>query len=279
MPEMSTALDDVDTAFLRAWTDQRATTSCGLWQDATDLGAAHTAKFARLADLAGVRSGARVLDVGCGSGGLLEYLAVRRDAVAVGVDRSARYCRDAASRSGVIDVECADYRDYAPAERFDAVVCAQLLEHTTRYSEARAGRHLERYRDFFQRLHDWTRRGAKLALEVLAMPDIRWATPSPAQQRLIEGVGGHRCFVRPSDLGASCLGLWQPTHSVLLRDDAVRTHREWLRRLTGQREELHRRWGTDLVTGYERVLRHELDALHSGTAAVALLGFRRIDPR
>jgi SAM-dependent methyltransferase len=71
--------------------------------------------------------GRRVLDVGCGTGGVLSSLAGR--AIAVGVDRSPTalaYCR----RRGIVHLACADgdRLPFAPAS-FDAITMLDVLEH------------------------------------------------------------------------------------------------------------------------------------------------------
>ena len=72
-------------------------------------------------------SGMRILDVGCGTGGVLAHLAPHGRAI--GVDRSVQALRHTARR-GVAGVVCADM-DRLPfgAARFDLVVMLDVLEH------------------------------------------------------------------------------------------------------------------------------------------------------
>jgi SAM-dependent methyltransferase len=78
-----------------------------------------------------IRSGERVLDVGCGVGALANDLAVKANAVVVGIDNNQRLLADARKRyehPRLIFVE-ADAVRYAPAEKFDVVVLSNVLEH------------------------------------------------------------------------------------------------------------------------------------------------------
>jgi len=73
------------------------------------------------------RPGQRILDVGCGTGGVLAHMSAR--ATTVGVDRSVQALRHS-SRRGVAAVACADM-DRLPfgPERFDLVLMLDVLEH------------------------------------------------------------------------------------------------------------------------------------------------------
>jgi len=73
------------------------------------------------------RPGLRILDVGCGTGGVLAHLRAR--AATVGVDRSVQALRHS-SRRGVAAVACADM-DRLPfaRARFDLVLMLDVLEH------------------------------------------------------------------------------------------------------------------------------------------------------
>ena len=86
------------------------------------------------------RPGLRVLDVGCGTGGVLAHLCAH--AATVGVDRSVQALRHSANR-GVQSVACADM-DRLPfgRARFDVILMLDVLEHfpddTAVVAEARA---------------------------------------------------------------------------------------------------------------------------------------------
>ena len=84
----------------------------------------------QLADFAGVRSGQRVLDVGCGPGALTTELVARVGPSAVAaVDPSARFVAAARERHpGVEIVQASAERLPFPALAFDAAV-AQLVVH------------------------------------------------------------------------------------------------------------------------------------------------------
>ncbi len=82
-----------------------------------------------VASFAPHRGGGRLLEVGCGAGGLL---AAAREAgwEARGVERSEAAV--SLARSSGLDVDAADFLAYQPPVPFDVVVMIELLEHVVR---------------------------------------------------------------------------------------------------------------------------------------------------
>src|SRR5579885_679390 len=80
-----------------------------------------------------VQPGARVLDLGCGEGELLEWLAVNKGVDGRGVEISSAKVQRAIARGvsvfqGDIDEGLADY----PCQAFDYVILSQTLQQTHR---------------------------------------------------------------------------------------------------------------------------------------------------
>jgi len=76
----------------------------------------------------GVGEGASVLDVGCGDGVMLEFLAATRRVRALGIDVSAEAVRRAAARG--VDARVQTLGDLAASgEAFDHVVMSEVVEH------------------------------------------------------------------------------------------------------------------------------------------------------
>lgn len=63
--------------------------SCAYWKDADNLEAAQQAKLKMICEKLHLKPGMRVLDIGCGWGGLSQYLATHYGASVVGVTISA----------------------------------------------------------------------------------------------------------------------------------------------------------------------------------------------
>jgi cyclopropane-fatty-acyl-phospholipid synthase len=129
---------DQPIAFYRSFLDERMIYSCAYWDDGvSDLGGAQLAKMDYTLRKLRLREGERLLDIGCGWGGLVIRAAKRFGAYALGVTLSRRQYEEAQRRiaeAGVGDrvrVELRDYRDLAD-ECFDKIVSVGMVEHVGR---------------------------------------------------------------------------------------------------------------------------------------------------
>lgn len=111
--------------------------SCAYWPrpDMT-LEEAQTAKLAHIAAKLALSPGQRVLDIGCGWGGMAIYLAKHAGALVHGITLSEEQlalARVRAEEAGVADkiaFELVDYRDLAArGEKYDRIVSVGMFEH------------------------------------------------------------------------------------------------------------------------------------------------------
>lgn len=120
---------DRDERLFRAMLDRRLVYSCAYWDGARDLDAAQEAKLELVCRKLELRPGQRLLDLGCGWGGLLRWAAERHGVSAVGVTLSPRQGATARQQSAGLPVEVR-VQDYREVEgRFDRVVSIGMLEH------------------------------------------------------------------------------------------------------------------------------------------------------
>jgi len=113
----------------KAMLDPLMVYSCGYWRHADDLAVAQLAKLDLVCRKVGMRPGMRVLDIGCGWGGLAKFAAERYGVSVVGITLSQEqlaYGREAC-RGLPVDLRLCDYR--AVSETFDRAVSIGMFEH------------------------------------------------------------------------------------------------------------------------------------------------------
>jgi len=111
--------------------------SCAYWpRDDMTLGEAQTAKLAHIAAKLALKPGQKVLDIGCGWGGMSIFLAKHHDVHVTGItlsEEQAALARERVEKAGVserVSIELVDYRDFAEAGRkFDRIVSVGMFEH------------------------------------------------------------------------------------------------------------------------------------------------------
>ncbi len=129
---------DLDDRLYDRFLDPWRQYSCAYWTpDTPDLAAAQRAKIAHIAAKLDLAPGQRVLDIGCGWGGLAIALHRLTGADVTGITLSAAqhaYACAWADRAGVaahVRFELVDYRDLARdrGSRFDRIVSVGMFEH------------------------------------------------------------------------------------------------------------------------------------------------------
>lgn len=135
---------DLGNDFYRMWLDSSMNYSSAWFEGkqaqdlaGADLQNAQEAKMRRALDEAGVDTGSRVLEIGCGWGAIAEIAARERQAHVTGVTLSAEQLAwaqkrmDEAGLSHLADLRYQDYRDLAALHEqqpFDAIVSIEMFE-------------------------------------------------------------------------------------------------------------------------------------------------------
>jgi cyclopropane-fatty-acyl-phospholipid synthase len=157
---------DVSNAFYRIVLGPSMTYSCALWEhEDVPLEDAQAAKYELVCRKLGLEPGMRLLDVGCGWGGMVVHAAANHGVRAVGVTlsrRQAEWAEKAVAEAGLADrveIRYQDYRDVRDGP-FDAISSIGMFEHVG----------LSQLRVYFGGLRRLLRPGGRLLNHAIARP-------------------------------------------------------------------------------------------------------------
>jgi cyclopropane-fatty-acyl-phospholipid synthase len=112
-----------------AMLDHRLNYTCGYWKNASTLDAAQEAKLDLVCKKIGLRSGMRILELGCGWGAFAQFAAERYGAEVLGVTVSKEQVALGMERCKGLPVELR-LQDYRSVEgQYDAVISIGIMEH------------------------------------------------------------------------------------------------------------------------------------------------------
>ena len=130
---------DVSNDFYRLWLDRNMVYSCGYFKTgAEDIDTAQEQKLDHICRKLHLQPGEKLLDIGCGWGGLLNWAAKHYGIQGVGVTLSEQqfsYAKERMEREGLTDhveIRLQDYRDIPERDYFDKVSSVGMFEHVGR---------------------------------------------------------------------------------------------------------------------------------------------------
>jgi cyclopropane-fatty-acyl-phospholipid synthase len=146
--------------------DKRMVYSCGYWKNATHLDEAQEAKLDLVCRKLGLKSGDRVLDIGCGWGSFAQFAACRYGAHVTGVTVSKEQVQFAREQvKGLpVEIRLEDYRD--TRGQFDHIVSLGMFEHVGP----------KNYGAYMGRVHALLRDGGLFLLHTIGAHHSVWHT-------------------------------------------------------------------------------------------------------
>ncbi len=273
-PQAIGAHYDVSNEFFRLWLDPEMIYSCAMFDEPRNLAGAQLRKLDYHIESAGASGAARVLDIGCGWGGLLKRLVTHAGVKkAVGLTLSpsqAQWVRRGAGPE--IEVLEEHWRDHRPDRPYDAIISIGAFEHFV-HRGIDAERKLDRYREFFRWCHAALAAGGRLSLQTIAYT----APPSEAERQRMMFIGDK--IFPESELPL----IWEPIAAadgpfelVTLRNDRdhyYQTLRHWERNLTARRGEAVALVGEAKVEDFRRYLRESAWGFKLGLICLLRMSF------
>jgi cyclopropane-fatty-acyl-phospholipid synthase len=270
--------------FFRLWLDARMNYTSALFSDAKgadeSLEDAQVRKLAFLHDAARIEPSHRVLDIGCGWGANLEYLAVDRGVKeGHGLTLSPAQVEEVRRRKlPGVTVDCVSYADYRSETPFDAVVSIGMLEHVVSPEQARSGKAIDTYRNYFRLAHGFTRPGAYFGLQTIVrdriprvsedVRDLAWVTRTIFPGSLAP---------RLEDVVVAVAPYWEVREVHARRDDYRRTSEHWRSRLRAHEQTVRARFGDESFDLYDRYLGICVRNFEAGYLSLCRFSLRRRD--
>ncbi|HEY2774825.1 MAG TPA: cyclopropane-fatty-acyl-phospholipid synthase family protein, partial [Candidatus Binatia bacterium] len=224
---------DLPTAFYELFLDPMRVYTCAYWRQESDtLEQAQRAKLDLVCRKLRLGDGDRLLDLGCGWGGLAIWAAANYGARVHAVTLSAAQAARAAQsvrEAGLHDrvrVECLDHRQVATGQRFERIAAVGMIEHVGRHG----------YAALFARVRDWLEPDGLFLNHGITM---RRGSAWSSQMEFLH----HHVFpgLDLVDLSTTLASIEESGLEVLdvenLRPHYARTTREWAQRLWQRRDE------------------------------------------
>ena len=193
-----------------------------------------------VAEQIGIGSGRRVLDLGCGWGGLLDFIR-RSGGIGVGVTLSSAQLE--ACRGHGLDVRLSDARRLTRASLggCDAVASLGAFEHFCSPEDHRAGRQEAIYRDLFARIASVMPAGGRLYLQTMVFgrnmipaEEVDISAPRDSDAWYLALMGrqfpGSWLPSGPEQVARTAAPAFRLVSSASGRLDYIQTIREWRRR-------------------------------------------------
>jgi len=269
----------VSNDFFRLWLDENMHYTSAAWDDPTwTLEQAQENKARVLYDFAEIDETKTFLDIGCGWGSAIECMTRFGCKAAHGITLSteqAKYCWDRKIPNAEVFIQ--DYALYEPKTKYDALISIEMIDHLCSPAQARQGKAIELYRNYFNKLAEWVEPGAAFGFQAILrnrvprtrkdLADLAFTAdvifPGGLNPRIEELV----CAINPK---------WELETLIMRRKDYRATTAEWLRRFRLHEDTIRAQWGDKVYDDYDRYLSTCVRAFDNHWSGDVQMKLRRI---
>lgn len=248
---------DISNEFFRLWLDDRMHYTSASYLSGTEtLEQAQIQKCEILYDYAEMDVDKSVLDIGCGWGANIEYLASRGVKQIHGITLStAQHEEIMARKLPGVTTKVMDYQHYEPSEAYDALQSIEMIDHLCSPAQSHAGKAIDLYRTYFRKCRSWVKPGAHFGFQAILRNRV------PRNRKDLEDLRFTADVIFPGGLNprleelvAAVNPYWEIIELRTQRVSYSKTTAEWLARLQQHEAEIRKRFGEKVYVDYERYL-------------------------
>jgi cyclopropane-fatty-acyl-phospholipid synthase len=271
---------DVSNEFFRLWLDERMHYTSAVFENENDtLEQAQQNKCRVLYDFAEMNAEKRVLDIGCGWGANLEYLAGRGVKNAHGVTLSTSQAEEIKARKlPGVTVWVEDFMKFNPPEKYDALISIEMIDHMVSPAQANQGLAIDIYREYFKRCAAMVKPGSYFGFQAILRNRVPRTRADLADLKFTADVifpGGLN--PRLEELVAAVNPYWEIVELKTRRTHYGKTTGEWLRRLRLNEATIRKTWGDQVFVDYDRYLSTCVRAFANHWSSDVQMKLRHID--
>ena len=271
---------DVSNEFFRLWLDERMHYTSAVFENENDtLEQAQLNKCRVLYDFAEMNVEKRVLDIGCGWGANLEYLASRGVKNAHGVTLSTSQADEIRARKlPGVEIWVEDFMKFAPPVKYDALISIEMIDHMVSPAQANQGLAIDIYREYFKRCASVVKPGSFFGFQAILRNRVPRTRADLADLKFTADVifpGGLN--PRLEELVAAVNPYWEIVELKTRRTHYGKTTGEWLRRLRLNEATIRATWGDAIFADYDRYLSTCVRAFANHWSSDVQMQLRHID--
>lgn len=274
---------DVDNDFFELFLDKKYRAySCGVWKSANNLEQAQEDKFDRLCRYANIAEGHRVIDIGCGWGGLMDTIIEKYPNTSVhGLTLSVEQFEfiKSAHKSN-ISLELRSWQDYMPSDdKFDSIISIGAFEHFASFEDQAASRQRDIYKTFFDWCQSISTADAQIGLQTIVISRAPNSLSELRDSRyLLDKVFPGSALPSISDIQAAIIDKYEISAVRRIGLDYARTLSEWNKRLELNKDKVVERYGQELFDHYRTYFDAARRCFETGYIDLYQVSLRRVKP-
>lgn len=270
---------ELDEGFFRLVLDgEYLADSAASWDRAENLQQAQENKLRRLAQLARIERGDKVVDIGCGWGGMLHFAGWNLNIAEItGLTTSRAQYDFVTKRAGAKEkVRLASWREYQPEQKVDAVVCIDALEHFVPLAMRAQGKHKEVYRRFIQKCYEISTDSAFLGIQTVVAVKRADTIQTQADMAFIAKMFPGSSLPFQDDVLDAAKGLYDVAEWRSAGADYQKTLTAWLANLRNNKDLITRKYGHDVFEKYQRYFDATLRSVQNGYVDLLQLSLQKV---